>query len=101
MVFGFNLATRLFMLTHMLTWLVVPLIDVQPMDIVFFVGSNLICWFANKQPIVSRNSTEEKYRGSAMAVVELLYISKLFKDILASFLVFPQYYGVTSRQLWP
>lgn len=68
------------MLTHMLTWLVVPLIDVQPADIVFF-GSNLICWSAKKQPIVSRNSTEEKYRGSAMAVVELLYISKLFKDI--------------------
>ncbi|KAI5341513.1 hypothetical protein L3X38_020787 [Prunus dulcis] len=46
-----------------------------------FLGSNLISWSAKKQPTVSRSSSEAEYRGLAMTAAELLYLSKLFKDI--------------------
>ncbi|CAL2270230.1 unnamed protein product [Prunus armeniaca] len=46
-----------------------------------FFGSNLISWSAKKQPTVARSSTEAEYRGIALAAAELVYISKLFRDI--------------------
>nr|XP_016486528.1 PREDICTED: uncharacterized mitochondrial protein AtMg00810-like [Nicotiana tabacum] len=39
-----------------------------------FLGSNLISWRAKKQPIVSRSSTEAKYRAIAYTVVETSWI---------------------------
>ncbi|CAL8086791.1 unnamed protein product [Prunus armeniaca] len=52
-----------------------------------YLGSNLISWSAKKQPTtkkqptVSRSSTKAEYGGLAMTAAELLYLSKLFKDI--------------------
>ncbi|CAL9017202.1 unnamed protein product [Prunus brigantina] len=46
-----------------------------------YLGHNLISWSAKKQPTVSRSSTEAEYRGIAMTAAELIYLSKLFKDI--------------------
>jgi hypothetical protein len=46
-----------------------------------FLGSNIIYWSAQKQPVVSRSSTEAEYRSLAIAIVELFWLRMLFHDI--------------------
>lgn len=46
-----------------------------------FFGSILISWSAKMQPTVACSCTEAEYRGIALPAAELVYISKLFKDI--------------------
>ena len=46
-----------------------------------FLGPNLISWFAKKQSIVSRSSTEAEYRALATTTVELAWLHTLFKEL--------------------
>jgi hypothetical protein len=43
-----------------------------------FLGNCLISWSAKKQPMVSRSSTEAKYRSMAITTAELFWIRMLF-----------------------
>ncbi|XP_028100281.1 uncharacterized protein LOC114299685 [Camellia sinensis] len=45
-----------------------------------FLGPNLISWSAQKQPTVSRFSTEAEYRSLANTTVELSWLQQLLKD---------------------
>jgi hypothetical protein len=42
-----------------------------------FLGSNLISWSSTKHPMVSRSSTETKYKFVANTTVELLWLQSL------------------------
>lgn len=46
-----------------------------------YFGGNLISWSAYKQKTVSKSSTEEKYRGIAIATSELIWIQSLLKEL--------------------
>ncbi|GKA72795.1 cysteine-rich receptor-like protein kinase 8 [Tanacetum coccineum] len=46
-----------------------------------FLGSCLISWKSKKQIVVSRSSTEAKYRALADVTCELSWIKCLFKDL--------------------
>jgi len=47
----------------------------------FFIGHSLISWRTKKQIIVSRSSSEAKYRALASATCELQWIIYLLKDL--------------------
>jgi hypothetical protein len=46
-----------------------------------FFGSNLILWSARKQPTVSRSSTEAEYKALANAIVEVIWLQTLLKEL--------------------
>ena len=46
-----------------------------------FLGGNPISWSASKQKVVSRSSTESKYRGLANAAAELTWIQSLLREL--------------------
>jgi hypothetical protein len=46
-----------------------------------FFGSNLILWSAKKQAIVSRSSTEAKYRCLALTCAEILWLQHLLREL--------------------
>ena len=48
--------------------------------ILVFLGNSLITWSAKKQSIVSRSSTEAKYRALASSVIDFCWIRMLLKD---------------------
>jgi hypothetical protein len=39
---------------------------------VMFLGSNMVSWSARKQPMVSRSSTEAKYKAIANVITEIM-----------------------------
>jgi hypothetical protein len=45
-----------------------------------FLGNNLISWYAKKQGVVSRSSTEAEYRSMALATAEAYWIRMLIKE---------------------
>jgi hypothetical protein len=46
-----------------------------------FVGPNLVSWYARKQPIVSRSSTEAEYKSLANATIELIWVEALLCEL--------------------
>lgn len=46
-----------------------------------FMGPNLIAWTAKKQSIVSRSSSEAKYRALATTAAELWWFSFLYHEL--------------------
>ena len=48
---------------------------------IVFLGNSPITWSAKKQTIVSRSSTEGKYRSFAHTTTELYWLRMLLKDI--------------------
>jgi hypothetical protein len=57
-----------------------------------FLGSSLISWHAKKQPVVSRSSTEAKYRSLATTTAELYWLRMLFREL--------QVYLPTPPNIW-
>jgi histone deacetylase 1/2 len=49
-----------------------------------FLGPNLISWSAQKQPTVSRSSTEVEYKALANATTELMWIQKPLGELQVS-----------------
>ncbi|KAL0537149.1 hypothetical protein IC582_026119 [Cucumis melo] len=47
----------------------------------FYLGDSLISWRSKKQSVVSRSSTESKYRALADATTELLWLRWLLADM--------------------
>ncbi|KAL0552039.1 hypothetical protein IC582_011132 [Cucumis melo] len=47
----------------------------------FYLGDSLISWHSKKQSVVSRSSTESKYRALANATAELLWLRWLLADM--------------------
>ena len=56
-------------------WIVDPLLE-----LLYFFGNFPITWSAKKQAIVSRSSTEAKYRALASSAAELCWIRMLLRD---------------------
>ncbi|KAJ4846009.1 hypothetical protein Tsubulata_019554, partial [Turnera subulata] len=52
--------------------------------LVVYLGSNLLCWRAQKQKIVSRSSTDAEYKALADASAELVWICSLLKELRVS-----------------
>lgn len=46
-----------------------------------YFGGNLISWSARKQKTVSKSSTEEEYRGLAIATSEIIWIQSLLQEL--------------------
>jgi hypothetical protein len=46
-----------------------------------FLGPCLVSWCAKKQPVVSKSSTEAKYRSLTFATVELCWLHILFQEL--------------------
>lgn len=59
---------------------------------VVFLGSNLICWSAQKQATVLRSSTEAKYKALANATAKIMWIRKLLDELGVS--------HPSAAQLW-
>ncbi|XP_056168716.1 secreted RxLR effector protein 161-like [Syzygium oleosum] len=51
-----------------------------------FLGDSLISWCSKKQHIVSRSSTESKYRAMADTTVEIVWLRRLLADMGVSLL---------------
>ena len=58
-----------------------------------YLGSNLISWNLNKQNIVSRSSTEAKYKSLATLAAKVTWIQSLLIELQIPQGLF-QYYGV-------
>jgi hypothetical protein len=48
---------------------------------VVFLGSNIISWNARKQVTVSRSYTEAEYKSLANAIIEVMWIQSLLKEL--------------------
>ena len=46
-----------------------------------FLGANLISWSSKKQSIVSRSSSEAKYRSLAVATADVVWLLQLLRDL--------------------
>ena len=46
-----------------------------------FLGGNLISWISKKQQIISRSSTEAKYRSLANVTAEILWLQSLLSKL--------------------
>ena len=46
-----------------------------------YLGSNLVSWSSKKQAVVSRSSTETKYRALAQATAVVTWIQSLLKEL--------------------
>ena len=46
-----------------------------------FFGGNLVSWSSKKQSVVSRSSTESKYRALALVVAELTWMYSLLREL--------------------
>lgn len=46
-----------------------------------YFGPNLISWFSKNQQVVSRSSTEAKYRSLAVAVIEIFWLQTLLREL--------------------
>jgi histone deacetylase 1/2 len=46
-----------------------------------YFGNNLVSWAARKQATVSRSSTEAEYKALANATAEMMWISKLLREL--------------------
>jgi hypothetical protein len=49
-----------------------------------FFGPNLISWSARKQAIVSRSSTEAKYKAMANATTKIIWVEALLRELKVS-----------------
>lgn len=58
-----------------------PIQDVPPLDIIFFLGDNMISWSSKCQPTLSRSSAEVEYRGVANIVTESCWIWNLLLEL--------------------
>jgi len=47
-----------------------------------FLGSNMISWWAKKQPVVSHSTTESEYCSLALATTEILWIQSLLTEFI-------------------
>ena len=54
-----------------------------------YIGSNLVSWCSKKQPVVSRSSTEAKYRALAQATSEVVWIQTLLGELNIKLAVAP------------
>lgn len=45
------------------------------------LGNSLVSWKSNKQPIVSKFSSEAEYRAMANATSEITWVVRLLKDL--------------------
>ena len=46
-----------------------------------FIGGNLISWKSKKQDVVARSSNEAKYRITALATCELIWLKHLLQEL--------------------
>lgn len=63
----------------MLTTQAVGMIEDPHLDIVFFVGGNLVSWRSKKQVVVSRSTVEAEQRAMALALCENDVVDKSSK----------------------
>ena len=58
-----------------------------------FLGQNLISWSSQKQPTVSKSSTEAEYRTLSETALELAWISHLLNELGISLPMTPELFG--------
>ncbi len=51
----------------------------------FFIGSGIISWSSKKQPVITLSSTESEYVALTHALKELIWIRKLFTELIHPF----------------
>lgn len=51
----------------------------------FFIGSGIVSWSSKKQPVVTLSSTESEYVALTHASKELIWIRKLFTELIHPF----------------
>lgn len=67
----------------------------------FFLGNNLISWWAKKQPVESKTNTEVEYRSLALATTEMLWLQSLLTELGIPFTNL-QWIVITSLlYIWP
>lgn len=82
--FGFDLVRWSYLLSLILTGLVMLLIDVPLLVFCVFLGPNLISWSAKKQGTVAQSSTEADYRALALTVADLSWTTQLLTQLRVS-----------------